>query len=80
MRIILSGLGICLEPCLIFCVCTSTDEFVCNVISHTQGEHTVRKEISGPRKEKVTGSCKIFHIENLNEFYSSPDACFRVVK
>jgi hypothetical protein len=38
------------------------------------------KEISGPRREKVTGSSKIFHIENLNEFYSSLDACFRVVK
>jgi len=37
------------------------------------------REIFGPRREKVTGSCRIFHTENLNDFYSSVDARFSVV-
>jgi hypothetical protein len=43
-------------------------------------EDRILREIFGPRREKVVGNCRIFHIENLNDFYSSLDDRFSVAK
>jgi len=42
-------------------------------------ENMVLRRIFGPRKDEVTGEWRRFHIEELNDLYSSP-SIVRVIK